>query len=340
MIHFRFTKKNVKRLVTTMLLIAPIVYLFGSLFTGLNGAHGTQIFADGEETSEKSYDELMEVENFNYGSFDWSNEHGTRLGFSLGLCKSILYYEDLENYTNEFFFTPTGVGYGGGFLDYGLGFSSSYITSSNECYLHGYIDGSWLKFIVDDFALPSNEFYSCFYLVGDGADYVIAVCFTNSLVTYFQHYEGSWTYMGDAGDLDIGADVVCIYFDDGAHLPEGVSWTDELASYFVPKVKVTETQTFSDYVFGQFFARDNFLSEIGKDALSDDPHGFAPFAAMLSFVDENMLNIGSLQVGLMAYGYFYWCAHVLLLTVLFDLTTFFITWISHIGDKFGGNADE
>lgn len=95
----------------------------------------------------------------------------------------------------------------------------------------------------------------------------------------------------------------------------------------------------SDYVFGQFFANDNFVSKIGDDVLSDSPVGFEPFADFFKFIDGNMLHMGSTQLGKMAYGYMYWCAHVLVFDFAFMCCTFFITFFEKVFDKFGGSME-
>ena len=335
MAHFKFTRRNVRRLCVTMALIAPIIYLFGSLFTGLNGAHGQQIFADGEETSQKSYDDLMEVENFSYGAFDWTNEHGTRVGFSLG---SYDLYLGSSNFGLSFY-CSSGVGvYSsiGDSYNYGLGFPSSSLYMS--VILGLYDDGTINEFYVDDFLFDTHSYF-CFYCVYDDivTNFSAFVIDSDDILFGYHYYDGVWSRLA-LSDI-LGNEILShnIYFDDGAHLPEGVSWNDELRSYFVPKVKALDTQTYSDYVFGQFFARDNFVSKIGEDSISETPHGFAPFGSLFRYIDDNALHMGDTQVGLMAYGYMYWCAHVLLFDVLFMMTTFFISFIERVGDRLGGN---
>lgn len=96
--------------------------------------------------------------------------------------------------------------------------------------------------------------------------------------------------------------------------------------------------SYSDYVFGQFFDKDNFLVGWGENAISEDPKGFAPFGHFWKYIDDNMLHLSDDQMGLMAYGYMYYAGHVLLFDVGFILVTFFLSFIQRMADKFGGDA--
>ena len=94
------------------------------------------------------------------------------------------------------------------------------------------------------------------------------------------------------------------------------------------------------YLFAHFFETDNFVTAIGNNALSNSPIGFVPFASMIQFVDTNMLHFstGSVGVGVMAYGYIYWCAHVLLLDLVFYVSVFFIRIIKRVLNRLEGGA--
>lgn len=377
MIHFKFTKKNVRRLCVTMALIAPFVYLFGSLFTYLAGAHGNFIVNDesyvtysDEYTEELSFiesdDDPFPVDYFAldvlYGStlrVDGSLVSATSSSLSAYLDGEVVYSSSLPDVSlrsagsfrdsldsSGILTRNTGV-----LLGSAVSLSSVSKNDSNpDSYLY-YFSHSYRASYASDVICNLLPTISPYPLNSAGCAVV-----PNSDVVYFNlkglindnDVSHAWQWLSDSG--------VVFYFGSSPRTSDVRGFSSSFSGSFDNLVfdsSVAQPALFSsylnysvvsdsnnDYLFGQFFARDNFVSEIGKDALSDDPHGFVPFASMLRFVDDNMLNIGSLQVGLMAYGYFYWCAHVLLLMVLFDLTTFFITWVSHIGDKFGGNADE
>lgn len=94
------------------------------------------------------------------------------------------------------------------------------------------------------------------------------------------------------------------------------------------------------YLFTHFFETDNFITSIGNNALSASPIGFTPFADLIQWLDTNMLHFstGSVGVGVMAYGYFYWVAHVLLLDLVFYLSVFFIRVIKRVLDRLEGGA--
>lgn len=89
-----------------------------------------------------------------------------------------------------------------------------------------------------------------------------------------------------------------------------------------------------------FFVTGNVVEQWGQDVLSASSHGFAPIAELFKYVDANLLHLGDLQVGKMAYGYAYYSAHVLIFMLLYEIGTFFISWIRHIVNKFGGENDD
>lgn len=340
MVHLKLTRKGIKRLITTMALIAPIVYLFGTMFTYLNGAHG-ELLVNDEPTSyvPKTYEEAMQVDNFSYGDWEWENEHGTRFGFSLGRFSLELEYKaDFRLYgmRNGVAVTDSS----SNDFNYGLGFPS-YDDWLNDL---NYISVAWDEyyFYELEYMFTGNGYFAFYLVPALDIEY-------SGVFAYVFDSQGAHLYLNDVGQ---GWDIVDddyplddrtfhhVFFDDGANLPQGFEWNDELRSYFVPTLKTHETTSNSNYLFGQMFPHDNFLSKIGADAVSDNPHGFAPFGAMLKFVDENMLHLADTDIGLMGYGYFYYSAHVLLFVLMFDLTTFFIHFVNKLGDRFAGGMKD
>lgn len=186
----------------------------------------------------KTYDELMTPENFSYGAFDWENEHGTRLGFSLGYYR--LGVTDDTNCT--FGGTFHGV-FQNGIMqandsNFGLGFSGDY--GEDLEFISARID---LKLHYDEYYIYSEgNFYFGFYMVSkEGYDQQIA-CVLDSQGLKGYLYDGGPDW--EAWDPNWSIDetlLYAVYFDDGRNLPDGVEWNDELRSYFVPKVKEEKT---------------------------------------------------------------------------------------------------
>lgn len=264
MIHFKFTRKNVRRLCVTMALIAPIIYLFGSLFAGLNGAHGQQIFADDESST------YVQEGVFNQG-----------------------YWVRPE--TGEYYYA------GNGYLATDLvvlpfGASSRVLITDSQAY---------------------NFFTLRIFYYAEDLTLIDFVSYGDVSEVGFTPPSGAY-----------GLRLAYAYSNGGSYRIESV---------YQGTLTPLSSSNFSDYVFGHFFAHDNFLSKIGEDAISETPHGFAPFGSLFRYVDDVAFHMGDTQVGLMAYGYMYWCAHVLLFDVLFMMTTFFISFIERVGDRIGGN---
>lgn len=273
MVHLKLTRKGIKRLITTMALIAPIIYLFGTMFTYLNGAHGDIVLAEPVYTEEyvlaDSYiDDGSSYEIRNVGSLEsW-------------LSTSPSFRED----TPDLFFNGVEV---------------SYI----QAFYYG------------------NQYFGVYGV--NGSSYYLATL----SATYSENYR-PWIFSGD---------IKYIYY---RFLRAGVTF-DLYKAVSVPTEVVPENNSANTaFLFGQMFPHDNFLSTIGADAVSDNPHGFAPFGAMLKFVDENMLHLADTDIGLMGYGYFYYSAHVLLFVLMFDLTTFFIHFVNKLGDRFAGGMKD
>lgn len=89
-----------------------------------------------------------------------------------------------------------------------------------------------------------------------------------------------------------------------------------------------------DGAFNSMFPSGNFLETIGTDVLGASPVGFVPFAEFIKYFDSNLLHFSSNQLGLMAYGYFYYAAHVLLIDLAFFVCTFFVRFIKWIVNRF------
>lgn len=320
--------KHLRRLAVFLAMIAPAVYLFGTSFSALTGAHGERILEDTSYIT-PSYDDLMTAENFSYGAFDWTNEHGTRLGFSLGYLELSDYYDGFNLNANSFGIScyPNN----SDTYDHGLGFSGE---QEIDLSINYYLDINSLEIEVAE-ALSSVDMYTAGYVESGGAitAFIIISSNQNNEILYFYYTGEDWD---EALDLDVGDSYAFIYFDDGAHLPEGIEWNDELRSYFVPTVKPVEVVSYPVTLFGSFFPADNFLVQWGENAISDNPAGFAPFGAFWRYLDTNVLHLSNDQVGLMGYGYMYYASHVLLFDIGFIIVTFFLDFIQRIFEKFTG----
>lgn len=329
-----FKPKNIRRMTVFLALLAPLVYLFGSQFAALNGAHGEEVLADDNAMVATDYDELMTPENFSYGAFDWENEHGNRLGYSLG-CYKLTVLQDTETYFSGTYFGvwSYGMAYDSD-CNFGLGFSGAYESNYDE-YITLLVTSDHLY--RDDYTMPDRDFYFPFYFVSNTNVYMVFSGFmTVDGIEIFLWDDDAWNIV-DSDDFVIDDTTeYFVYFDDGRNLPEGVEWNDELRSYFVPTVKATQPASYSSTLFGSMFGHDNFLIDIGRNALSDDPKGFAPFGSFWSYLDSNVLHLGDSDIGLMGYGYMYYAAHVLLFDIGFMLLTFFLSFIQKIGDRFAG----
>lgn len=264
MVHLRLTKKTIRRLCVTMALIAPIIYLFGTMFTYLNGAHGDILLAQEENPTSIIYDSVV------YTGYDVDSDG--ELVSGLYVCTSAPFDVSYENALYRVTFNIATNSYTKNVHYYDA--DMNYLSASPMVY-------NGLPYY--DFQGLAGASFARFTLSNYGGNFGIQI---------------------------------------------SVSGTDLL-----PVISDIEN---SNYLFGQMFPHDNFLSKIGADAVSDSPHGFAPFGTLFRYIDDNMLHLADTQEGLMAYGYMYWCAHVLLFDVVFMLMTFFVTMISHITDKIGG----
>lgn len=264
-----FRPKCMRRMAVFMALVAPIVYLFGSLFFALNGAHGQEVLAEPVYV-----DSYVEVD----GAAD------NRFRFTFGSqdeCKLFMVNSSNFYYSGVF-------NYGGAEFDH-----IRYVVSGNSSYLE----------------------------------------FSSSVVMA--------AYSNVSGNLVVGSAGLtfeCVSTSSYLGLSSLFAPYGTVEAFTsVPSSEVPENSgAYSDYLFKNFFAKDNFLQEWGENAISENPYGFAPFGYFWRYLDNNFLHLSNEQVGLMGYGYMYYAAHVLLFDVGFILVTFFINVIQKVTDKIGG----
>lgn len=248
--------KNIRRICVLFAMLAPVIYLFGSLFSALGGAHGQQIFADGENVSY----------NYKLGVIKdtWINSEG-------------VFYRNGGSVVSDYLEIDDDLGY---------------IQTDQTVDWVYYFDSE--RVFINRVSVSSNSF---------------------RLSTSSGAYAIFGRFVGFVGDYFV------LNYPDVTSLP-----SISAASY-------------SDYVFKNFFAKDNFLVQWGENAISETPFGFAPFGAFWRYLDTNVLHLSNVQIGLMGYGYMYYCCHVLLFDIAFILVTFFLDFIQKVNDKVVGGVD-
>lgn len=255
----RLSKKSAHRIIVSMGLVAPIVYLFGSLFFALNGAHGVQLFADDPNTN-------VIVNDVHLDQNVWVNTE-----------------------TGEPFMVAG---------DYATSYKISLLPDSSVAYSFTNATSTWRVF-----------FYS-----GDTFLRVVAI-----------QNEGS-LYDANADSFRIcsrGNDVsarLTFTYSDGPSFASSVN--------------------FSDYIFAQFFAKDNFLKQWGMNTLSDNPVGFAPFATFIKFFDTSLIHGADSQIALMMYGQLYYMLHIMLFDLVYHVLVFMPNLITSVFNKFGGGLND
>lgn len=333
----KFSKKTAHRLLIFLGMFAPIAYLFGSMFFGLAGAHGEQIYKDDVIVQRNDYDYLMQNENFSYGAFDWENEHGQRIGFSLG---SLMV--ESSTFELDFLISPDASGISvyyntGAVTNCGLGF----FGSIQENYASIIFDNG-PDFYVDETTFTSST-YSYYWAFGfdmaNGEKDIFVFTFVNGNNSFLWWNFDNGIVNHDTGtpeDFDFSMSFN-MYFDDFSSFDvdsyalgsASASDMELLHSYIDMKIKPVQSDTYTASVFGQFFPRDNFLQKIGENALSEAPVGFAPFSAMFRYLDSSVFHGSNSEIALMLYGEVYWSLHV----VMADLVYHVLVWIPNLVNR-------
>lgn len=255
----KLSPKKINRFVVATLMLAPLVYLFGSLFAGLKGANGTQVYADEPSSFTIQYDET----NLIYGK----------------KCSTSTYGATTDDNRNAIM------------------------------WFEGY---NQIGFVLDSPSTPANGTQTNLYVYDDAGNYV----------TRFVHNDPSnvtrWGYNGPYKKFGLEFYRVDYHSDRLDDIHFHITFTtstlvsDSLEGY-----------QNSQYVFGQFFTKDNFVNKMGENALTDSPWGFVPAAELIKYVDTNMLHFkNNSNEGVFFYGYMYWAFHVILLDLGFYICTF------------------
>lgn len=189
----------------------------------------------------KTYAELMTPDNFYYGAFDWENEYGKRIGFYKGAILTNTEYAYLTN-TETGTYLEVDTEYISGFVHIeGLGnnptgdYICTYLDfSGNDIYADDYDSSGTTTIYVAGYLLSRlngqvNEIYA--YKI----DYDPESSDSSREIWLCDQQANEWSLLNVLPQFNY--DSMEIYGDDGAHLPEGVTWSETLASYFVPSVK-------------------------------------------------------------------------------------------------------
>lgn len=336
----KFSKKTAHRLIVSLSMFAPVLYLFGAMFFGLAGAHGEKIYEDEiiiEQTP--SYDDLMTPENFRYDAFDWETSKGTRFGFSLGYLainewnsSQMLYsyrygvdiYVDANGDVNT--------------LDnFGLGWAGA--DEDGEEYI-GFDFGLGVYGIDDVQTEEVSGIYSLVYSPYGSNEVALELAFSDGTSEVWYFDGDDWFKQSPPfSSFQWESAPNILYFDDGSHMPSKAisNLPAGFEELLIPSVKPVEvsSSTYTASIFGQFFPHDNFLERVGVNALSSDPVGFAPFGAFLSYLDTNMLHGSQSQMALMIYGEVYWALHIVLADLVYHVAVFFPNLIERVFDWFG-----
>lgn len=263
------SKKFAKRSIKCLALFAPLAYLFGSLFFGLNGAHGQPLFAD--SISQYSAD------------------------FNVPVRGIVIGPTGIQSGDNTFATSTYQPVYGGYPMTYTVNAKMGSLSLSFYD-----ADKVWIERPVVDQQSLSERVVVGTYDVPSNASYV--------------------RLMISVGSSDMVFNSASFY----ETFPQ-----DELNRY-----------TYNDYLFKQFFAKDNFLVQWGRNAISDNPVGFAPFGSFFKLLDDNIFHLSDSQIGLMAYGYLYYCLHVLIACLAFDIVAFIPLFVQRVQDRLGGKEDD
>lgn len=267
----KINENKIKKFTLLAAILAPMIYLFGSLFAALQGSHGEQVFAEPVYV-----DEWVEVDNIGVGEY-----------------KFVFDSEKINDFRDNFVKTNTSVVvYRGNFIFNG----TSYTSISNTYYdsIHYFFVASPQVFLMQ------------------GANNNINI--SSSL---------PWSFISSSSE------IINFFFDV---LPYGTLYKLES----VPSSSVIESPSaYSDYIFKNFFVKNNFLAASGENVINGTPdYGFAPAAEMIRYIDSNMLHLANVEWGALVIGYVYYAFHVTIVFLMFELLMFFPHMIENIYEKF------
>lgn len=266
----KINENKIKKCALLVAILAPMIYLFGSLFAALQGAHGEQVFAEPEYTSE-------------YVQVDSLGENGNyRFVIDQSIEPIFVAGENRGSFAFDFSFGPWNCS------------RAAFSTYQGTSIFYVY-DGS-----------NHDLFY---YRGANDSTLVIQL---------------PWTFQFTDS---LRASAFVTFFADYGKLYKLID---------VPTSTVVESATsYSDYVFKNFFVKNNFLAASGEKVIDGTPdYGFAPAADMIRYIDSNMLHLADVEWGYLVIGYVYYAFHVTIVFLMFELLMFFPHLIENIYDKF------
>lgn len=268
----KLSGKTINSLALCVALAAPLVYMFGSLFMYLAGAHGNMELAN-DETELR----ILNKDNFTKGQ-DASTNNMNDLNTDARFACSQIYEVKEESYT---FNIQGTINSAAQWRTYYYDSTGAYIVTKTK---YGTAIGQ--SFVE---TTPSTAKYARF--------------------SYF-----------------------------GINDPNS-------STYFVLQSATIEgyTRTLTDnskYLFGQFFAQDNWLAVSGREVLEATPqYGFEPIGELVRYTDANMLHLANLSYGPLVIGYTYYCAHVIIVDLIFYIGSFIPRLIKKTINKLEGGLD-
>lgn len=338
----RIGKKFIHHACLLGALVAPAVYLFGSMFMGLAGAHGEQLWA--QEAGQTEYWVEYEGEQYKYIDFSEYYFYVEVQEYSTGNLTLSYFNERL--YINVFDWTNATV-YGN------IQYDSAQLANYGYTYW-AYTKGLNINAYIPEESTFDNELNEkvCFTVWQDDADSEVVSyweVFIDEEGYSIEYWDMSYSdlemaYEGTGPNLfDILVSDSIQLFGDGKGYGAMIFPETWVIDHYINYNWHSETynQNYTDGVFGNFFPRGNFLEKWGNDAISDNPVGFAPFGQLFRYLDDNMLHFGlnGNQAGLMAYGYMYWIGHVFIADLALCCLVFIPKLLRKIVDKVGGNDD-
>lgn len=300
---------KVKKFTLLMALLAPMIYLFGTLFEALKGSSGNVVLSQGET----SYVDM---------SVTLNND----------VYKRVMYYPDITPVSATFALSDSSY-----YVYFGDGVyyttSPSSVTATNLSPVNDF-DG--YRFYLRCFVSSGRIGYSSL-LASDEC-----FCFSLSDYRYFEMFGTSVSYLGtNETSFSVREDVAYIYSNaeplSFTYLFSGNSNIDLVRRIPVlqPTVVVPASENLSDYLFSQFFASDNFLAVSGRKVIDGTPdYGFEPAADLIRFVDGNMFHLVNVEYGPIVIGYIYYAFHVVCVFLIFNLLMFFPHLIENVYEKF------
>lgn len=347
-------KKALRRIALLAVLVAPIIYLFGTQIGALAGAHGQEILAEdvsyfGAPVSNvyTGNQSAIEFENNFFGItalYGNSMVEGTTIVGSNSTAYTYSYGQ--ENYSVDL---PNVNLYSAGIYRDKLE-DNGQITRNI-----GILDLGNARFSKDgDFwytryvpqgqeynSVTSTLVYSDKNTVRDQQHWY------KSGAGLFEVYAPSATSTADVQEIFNGIQIAyrksTVTYEETTpfkYRHKSISPVSISLNSSVPQVfeftywqDVQRIGNYRDDLFGNFFGKSNFLTEWGQRAI-DNSAGLPPVNQLLKFIAEDGLNIADSNIGLMGIGYATYILHAIMIYEFVALAIELLTIPLKIGDWF------